>query len=88
MGNWNNWDSMMNWGGRPWMGAGFGLLAIWSLVWSGLALWRAAKEDNKYWFVAFLLLHTAGILEIVYLFFFAKKKLTLSSIQKQFSSKK
>lgn len=88
MGNWNNWDSMMNWGGQPWMGVGFGLLAIWSLVWSALALWRAAKEDNKYWFVAFLLIHTAGILEIVYLFFFAKNKLTLSSIQKQFRSKK
>lgn len=45
------------------------LLMIWSLVWTGLALWHAAKRNDKIWFVVFLLVHTAGILEIIYLAF-------------------
>lgn len=56
------------------------LLAVWSLFWKGLALWRAAKEDSKPWFVALLVVNTAGILELVYLFYFAKDKLTLSAL--------
>ena len=82
MNNWsyfNNWDSMMSWGGRPWMGVGFGLLAIWSLVWQGIALWKAARNDDRYWFLTLLLLHTAGILDILYLFVFAKNKIVIVS---------
>lgn len=45
------------------------LLMIWSLVWTGFALWHAAKRNDKAWFILFLLVHTAGILEIVYLAF-------------------
>lgn len=79
MMNFNPWDNMMSWGGRPWMGAGFGLLAIWSLVWSGLALWKSARNNDRYWFLALLLIHTAGILDMLYLFVFAKNKLVLIS---------
>lgn len=54
------------------MGAGFGsaliLVIAWSLVWKGLALWRAANRKDKWWFIAFLVINTLGILEIVYLF--------------------
>ena len=77
--NFNSWDSMMSWGGQPWMGAGFGLLAIWSLVWSGLALWKSARNNDRYWFIALLIINTAGILEMLYLFLFAKSKLVLVS---------
>ncbi|HYK07960.1 MAG TPA: DUF5652 family protein [Candidatus Eisenbacteria bacterium] len=49
-------------------------LFIWSLFWKGLALWHASKLSQKNWFVVMLVLNTAGIVEIVYLFFFAKKK--------------
>ena len=82
MGNWsnfNNFGGMMDFGGRPWMGAGFGILAIWTLFWSGLALWKAARNDDRYWFLALLLIHTAGILDMLYLFVFAKNKLVLVS---------
>ena len=79
MGNWNNWEGMMSFGGHPWMGASFGILAIWSLVWQGMALWKAARNDDRYWFLALLLVHTAGILDILYLFVFAKNKLVLVS---------
>ena len=46
----------------------FLLLILWTLVWKGLALWRSAKRGDKWWFVAFLLVNTLGILEILYLF--------------------
>jgi len=53
-------------------GAGIGILAIWSLIWKGLSLWHAAKRQDKGWFIFFLLIHTAGIIEFVYLMFIAK----------------
>lgn len=61
-------------------GGGFTLLLIWALFWKGLALWKAAREENKYWFIALLVLQTYGIVEIAYLFFFAKDKMSLSSM--------
>ena len=45
---------------------------IWSLLWKGLALWKAAGLGQKYWFLAILLINTLGILEIIYLFFIAR----------------
>jgi len=47
-------------------------LAVWSAVWTGLALWNAAKRGEKWWFILFLIVHTAGILEILYLIFVAR----------------
>jgi methionyl-tRNA synthetase len=47
-------------------------LVIWSAVWTGLALWHAARRQEKWWFILFLLVHTAGVIEILYLIFVAK----------------
>lgn len=58
----------------PAFGIGLIVLVLWSLVWKGLALWRAAQRGETIWFIVFLLVNTAGILEIVYLFFIAKDK--------------
>jgi len=52
--------------------SGVVLLAVWSAIWTGLALWHAARREEKWWFVLFLLVHTAGVLELVYLIFVAK----------------
>ncbi len=49
------------------------LLVVWTLVWKGLALWRAASLRQKPWFIVLLVINTLGILEIIYLFFVAKK---------------
>ncbi|MEX2090875.1 MAG: DUF5652 family protein [Candidatus Paceibacterota bacterium] len=49
------------------------IVAVWSLFWKGLAMWRAAKLGSKKWFVALLILNTVGILEILYLYVFSKK---------------
>lgn len=45
----------------------------WALFWKGWALWRAARNEQKIWFGALLVLNTVGLLEIVYLLFFQKE---------------
>lgn len=52
------------------------LLMIWSVVWKGLALWKAANQRSKVWFVILLLVNTVGILDILYLYVFSKKSAT------------
>ena len=52
----------------------FAVLTIWSLAWKGIALWKAAKNNSTAWYVVMLILNTVGILEIIYIFFFSKKK--------------
>jgi len=50
------------------------LIVIWTLFWKSYAVWTAVKNNHKGWFVAVLILNTCGILEIIYLFWIAKKK--------------
>ncbi len=59
----------------------FFILYIWSILWKGLALWKAAGLKQRNWFVGILVLNTVGILEIVYLFYFAKKRMTLGELK-------
>lgn len=54
---------------------------IWSLLWKGLALWKAVKNEQRNWFIALLVVNSIGILEIVYLFGFAKKKMKLEELK-------
>jgi len=51
------------------------LVALWTIPWKGVALWRAARNNQLAWFIAMLVLNTFAILEITYLFFFQKKKI-------------
>jgi hypothetical protein len=55
----------------------FLLLIVWSVVWKGWALWRAARSGSKAWFIVFLLVNTAGILEIIYLFAISNKSVAI-----------
>lgn len=49
------------------------ILMLWELFWKGIAaLWKSARESQKYWFIALLILNTAGILPILYIFLFKK----------------
>lgn len=57
------------------------LFLLWSIFWKGLALWKSARNDQRYWFLVILVVSTLGILEIVYLFRFSKKRLTLSEMK-------
>ena len=58
-------------------------LIIWSVVWTGLSLWHAARRSEKGWFIFFLFIHTAGIIEILYLIFVAKIFATSKSSSKK-----
>lgn len=60
--------------GIPMVLSFFMLVTLWTLFWKGLALWHSAKRGEPWWFIALLLVNTVGVLEIVYLFFFAKLK--------------
>jgi len=48
--------------------------AIWTIPWKGIALWRAARRRSYAWFVVLLIVNTLGILEIIYIFKFSRKK--------------
>lgn len=50
------------------------ILLIWSMIWKGIALWKAGKNGQMIWFIAMFILNTVGILEILYIGFFQKKK--------------
>lgn len=64
------------------------VLSIWGLVWKSLAFWKSARNNERSWFIAFIVLQTAGILEILYLFKFSKDKLTLEKVQSNIKSYK
>jgi uncharacterized protein (DUF983 family) len=49
-------------------------LVIWSTIWKGLALWRAAKRNSRIWYVILLVFNTLGILEIIYLYLISPVK--------------
>lgn len=44
------------------------------LILKGVALWIAARKGHKGWFVALLVINTFGILELLYIFHFSKRK--------------
>ena len=50
------------------------ILVVWCILWKGIALWRAAKNNQLGWYVVLLFVNTLGILEIIYLTFYANKR--------------
>lgn len=48
------------------------ILLLWVIAWKGIALWIAARNGSKPWFIVLLIINTLGILEILYVFFFSK----------------
>ncbi len=49
------------------------VIAIWSIIWKGIALWKAAQLSHKKWFIILLIANTIGILDIIYIRFIARK---------------
>ena len=64
----------------------FYLISIWSLIWKGIALWRAANLKQRNWFIVMLILNLFGLLEIIYLFRFAKKRMTFEELKQMVKS--
>lgn len=58
---------------NPWYMAIFAVIGIWTIIWKGIALWKAARNGSNIWFVILLLINSVGILEIIYIFYFSKK---------------
>lgn len=50
------------------------LITIWTLPWKGIALWKASHNNQKKWFIVILIINSLAILEIIYIFYFSKKK--------------
>lgn len=47
-------------------------IIVWSIVWKAIALWQAARNNHKLWFIALIVINTLGILEIIYILFISK----------------
>lgn len=62
-------------------------IIIWMLPWKMIALWKAARRDEVWWFIALMLINTLGILEIFYIFVFSKRKTKENSIKKSSESR-
>ena len=79
---WNYYNSSSNWMLNSMFGYGNGLnvfawlmpLIMLDLVLKGFALWKAGRNNHMYWFIALLLINSMGILPLIYLVFFEKKK--------------
>ena len=52
----------------------FFLLVLWIVFWKALAMWHAARQDQKVWYIIFIFVNTLGILEIIYLFLTLKRE--------------
>ena len=50
------------------------LAVVWSMAWKGVALWRAGRNAHLVWFIVLFIFNTLGILPIIYIFAFSKKK--------------
>jgi len=50
------------------------LSILWTLPWKGVALWKSARNKHLVWFIVLLIVNTLGILEIIYIFGFSKRK--------------
>jgi hypothetical protein len=47
---------------------------IWSAIWKIIVLWKSARNNNLVWFIILAVVNTMGILEILYIFVFSKKR--------------
>ena len=77
-------SNLFGWGTMPGFGVSGGvviaILVIWTIYWKYHALWHAAKHNKKAWFIVLLIINTLGILEILYLYVFSKKKHKLNNM--------
>ncbi len=50
------------------------IVSLFDMILRGIALWKAGNHRQLGWFIALFILNTAGILPIIYLLFFQKRK--------------
>ena len=47
---------------------------IWEAVWKAIGMWKSARNNQLAWFICILIFNTVGILPILYISLFQKKK--------------
>lgn len=50
------------------------LVIAWALPWKGVALWKASRREDKWWFIAILVTNTFALLDALYIFYFSKRE--------------
>jgi methionyl-tRNA synthetase len=50
------------------------VIGIWEAVWKAIAMWKSARNNQLAWYVCLFIFNTAGILPILYIFFFQRKR--------------
>ena len=58
----------------PWLICLFVIVVIWDAVWKFMGMWKAAKNNSIPWFICIGIFNTIGILPILYIYVFSKKK--------------
>ncbi len=62
------------------------ILGILGFILKGIALWRSAQSAQKIWFIVLVIIsNDFGVLELIYLFGFAKEKLSFAEIKSWFN---
>ena len=54
-------------------------LIIWSAVWKLIALWKAARNRQLVWFICLAIFNTAGVLPILYIYYYQRDKSQISN---------
>ena len=49
-------------------------LIVWSITWKALALWKAARNRQLGWFLFLFVINSAGVLEILYIYYYQRDK--------------
>ena len=49
-------------------------LIVWSITWKVLALWKAARNRQLGWFLFLFVINSAGVLEILYIYYYQRDK--------------
>jgi hypothetical protein len=47
---------------------------IWDVIWKLIAMWKAARNHHIVWFILLAVLNTVGILPIIYILIYRRKK--------------
>ncbi|HEY4478922.1 MAG TPA: DUF5652 family protein [Candidatus Paceibacterota bacterium] len=58
------------------------IVFIWVMIWKGIALWKAARNEHAWWFAALLVVNTLGILEIIYILWDIRARKKISEPEK------
>ena len=82
----NNFSTISSQLGIPlWL---FMVILLWSVIWKLLAFWKSARKGHVIWFIAFAIINTLGIIEILYIYIFSNIKLSKHPVKSKRRNKR